>query len=237
MGLSDLGFTPPPFNAKDAYYLIFDFETGGTDPNTASPTQLAMGVCERDFTFIDHYQHHIFPTLPVDPVAASINGYDAEKWATLAIPLVQAQDIFLRWMKQFFKNPAYPPIGICHNSKWATDKLPFDFKFLLKYFPECYNMLSTERIDSCVVFKDWRDRTRPPGSRPSDETGPRWKLGAYDKMDRKKGLLKNHVDCTVQGLAHVAGLPTKNLHDAFWDVDTVIKGLRYLKDHNEGEAP
>jgi hypothetical protein len=235
MGLNDLGFSPPPYNADDACYLVFDFETGGLDPKTCSPTQLAMAVCTRDFTHIDHYQHHIFPTIPVDPYAASLNGYNEEKWASVAIPLPQAEDVFFRWMKQFFKNPAYPPIGICHN--FPTQKeMPFDFLFLQAYLPSCFNLLARERIDSCVVFKDWRDRTKTPGSAASEKTGPRWKLGAYDKMDRKKGLLKGHVDCTVTGLALVAGLPTKNLHDAFWDVDTVVKGLQYLKAHDEGEA-
>jgi len=219
MSFENLGISIDPTTVKKPHFVVFDFETGGFSPKKASPTQLAMEIVDRWFTPIDLYHHRIFPTLPVSPDAARVNGYSEELWRDTAIPLDQADDVFYRWVKGAFPDPAHPPIGICHGSP-KVEEWPFDFKFLYAHMPKTASLFSSERWDSCVIFKDWRDR------KPS-----RW--------DRVRDPVTGHMvlpNCKLASLAVLIGEEQEKIHDAFWDTRIVVRGLKYLMNDTHGEV-
>lgn len=202
----------------------FDFETGGLDPRTASPTQLAMIVCTMQLEEIDHCVHKILPTMPVHPAAAAINGYNEEQWAREAIALETADEIFSKWILQFFPEGTPRPIAICHAdpSPPNPEALKFDFRFLKVYMPKTYAQISTEQWCSCYAFKKWRD-SQPNGWAPV--------------QDPVKGKPVK-PNCKLATLAKLAGFPEDHMHDAFWDVRAVLAGLRFLTSNVKyGEKP
>lgn len=96
--------------------LFLDFETGGLSPTTADVVEVACILTDpsgRDVR--EEYVAKVVPTRPVDPQAAAINGYSAEKWASEAIPFEQA---------------LVKVLGMARNTMLACHNTPFDKAFL-----------------------------------------------------------------------------------------------------------
>jgi DNA polymerase III epsilon subunit-like protein len=102
---------------KDHKLLFLDFETGGLYPHTSDPVEVACVLTDpsgRDV--LEEYCAKVIPTRPVDPQAAAVNGYTAEKWAAEgAVPFETALVRVLGMMRD--------AMVTCHNT-------PFDKAFL-----------------------------------------------------------------------------------------------------------
>jgi len=101
---------------KDHNLLFLDFETGGL---SATKHDFVEVACVRTDpsgkTVLGEYVAKTFPKKPVDPEAAAINGYNAEKWAAEA---VSAHDALINVLLM-----AKDTMLVCHNT-------PFDKAFL-----------------------------------------------------------------------------------------------------------
>jgi DNA polymerase III epsilon subunit-like protein len=76
---------------RNTRLFFFDSETGGLSPAEADMVEVACILTDPTGQHIlDEYQARIFPTKPVHPKAAAVNGYTVEKWASTAIDPVKA---------------------------------------------------------------------------------------------------------------------------------------------------
>lgn len=102
---------------KDCKLLFLDFETGGLNPGVADPIEIGCVLTDpTGETVLDEYGAKVIPVRPVDPQAAAVNGYSAEKWAAEgAVPLEHA---LVRVLSM-----ARDAMLTCHNT-------PFDKAFL-----------------------------------------------------------------------------------------------------------
>lgn len=101
---------------KDHNILFLDFETGGLNPVVSDPVEVACVLTDPSGrTVLAEYEAKVFPTKPVDPQAAAINGYDAEVWKREAIP---------------FKDAMVKVLTHARDSMLAAHNAPFDKGFL-----------------------------------------------------------------------------------------------------------
>ena len=109
--------TRPPLPAvKDANILFLDFETGGLSPRTTDVIEVGCVLTDpTGRTVLEEFEARVVPTRPVEPDAARINGYNAEKWAAEGVPLLTAMTRVLQL--------ATGAVMCCHNA-------PFDKAFL-----------------------------------------------------------------------------------------------------------
>lgn len=106
---------PPRLAMKDHRLFFFDSETGGLDPGKHDMIEVACIVTDPAGTdVLAEYSAKVFPVRPVDPDAARINGYTAEKWASEAIQPKVAMDHMLDMAKDC--------VFVAHNA-------PFDWGF------------------------------------------------------------------------------------------------------------
>lgn len=101
---------------KDCNLFFFDCETGGLDPRVADCVEVACIVTKsngRDV--VDEYVAKVNPKLPVDPGAAKVNGYAAEKWA--AEGAIEMDAAMFRMLSM-----ARDAVFVAHNA-------PFDWGF------------------------------------------------------------------------------------------------------------
>jgi DNA polymerase III epsilon subunit-like protein len=115
---------------KDYRLLFLDFETGGLSASTSDPVEIAAVLTDPSGrTVLDEYCAKVIPTRPVDPKAAAVNGYSAEKWAAEnAVPfehalvrvLGMARDALLTCHNTPF-DKAFLEAGIAkHNMRWPS---------------------------------------------------------------------------------------------------------------------
>lgn len=85
-------FTRPSLpHVKDANILFLDTETGGLSPSTTDIIEIGCVLTDpTGRKVIEEWETRVIPTRPVEPKAASINGYNAEKWAAEGVPLATA---------------------------------------------------------------------------------------------------------------------------------------------------
>ena len=77
--------------ASKCNLFFFDCETGGLSPRDADMVEVACIVTDpTGVTVLQEYAAKVFPKKPVEPGAAKVNGYTAEKWAAEAIDLDKA---------------------------------------------------------------------------------------------------------------------------------------------------
>lgn len=101
---------------KDHNLLFLDFETGGLYPSQHDPVEIAVVLTDPSGrTVLEEYEAKVIPTRPVDPVAASKNGYTAEKWANVAIP---------------FEHALVKVLGMARDAMLTCHNTPFDKAFL-----------------------------------------------------------------------------------------------------------
>lgn len=101
---------------KDCNLLFLDFETGGLQPNTYDIVEVGCILTDPSGKMvIEEYVAKTFPRRPVDPQAAAVNGYTAEKWATVAIPLDHAM---------------IKVLGMARDTMLCCHNVPFDKSFL-----------------------------------------------------------------------------------------------------------
>lgn len=109
-------FRPALPHVKDANILFLDTETGGL---SASRTDIIEFGCiltdPSGRTVLEEWEARVVPTRPVEPDAARINGYNAEKWASEGISLATAMTKVL--------GMARGAVMCCHNA-------PFDKAFV-----------------------------------------------------------------------------------------------------------
>lgn len=101
---------------KDCNLFFFDCETGGLDPRVADCVEVACIVTDatgRDIR--GEYSAKVNPKLPVDPGAARVNGYNAEKWA--AEGAIEMDEAMFRMLTL-----ARDAVFVAHNA-------PFDWGF------------------------------------------------------------------------------------------------------------
>jgi DNA polymerase III epsilon subunit-like protein len=73
---------------KDCNLLFFDCETSGLSPIYHEMIEVGCILTDpTGRTVLKEYEAKILPTKPVDPNAAAVNGYSAEKWASEAVSL------------------------------------------------------------------------------------------------------------------------------------------------------
>lgn len=78
----------PRLPDSECNLMFIDFETGGLDPMIHDITQAAYVLTDKTGTIVlDEYCDKVIPKRPVDPKAAEINGYNAEKWAAEGVDL------------------------------------------------------------------------------------------------------------------------------------------------------
>lgn len=86
----------PRLAMKDHKLFFFDSETGGLDPGQHDMVEVACIVTDpTGHDVLAEYCAKVHPRRPVDPKAAEVNGYTAEKWAAEAIQLPAAMDHML----------------------------------------------------------------------------------------------------------------------------------------------
>lgn len=101
---------------KDHDLLFLDFETGGLSPVKHDFVEVAcIRTDPSGQTVRDQYVAKVFPSKPVDPEAAAINGYSHTKWASEAVPPKEALVKVVTMGRD--------TMLVCHNT-------PFDKSFL-----------------------------------------------------------------------------------------------------------
>lgn len=101
---------------KDCNLFFFDTETGGLNPAQADMIEVACVLTDpTGHGIIEQYCVKVLPVRPVDPRAAQVNGYTAEKWAAEAISLDAAMVKLLTMARD--------SVMVAHNA-------PFDWGFL-----------------------------------------------------------------------------------------------------------
>ena len=129
-------FRPASFREYDLFF--FDCETGGLNPFVADMVEVACIRTDPSGTkIIEEYSAKVIPEKPVDPKAASINGYSAEKWASdNAIKLNTAMAKML--------NMARGAIFTAHNA-------PFDWAFFERALHVNYMRWPSDYHRYCTV--------------------------------------------------------------------------------------
>lgn len=103
-------------HVKDANILFLDTETGGLSASTTDIIEFGCVLTDpTGRTVIEEWEAKVVPTRPVEPRAAEVNGYVAEKWAAEGIPLATAMAKVLEM--------ARGAVMCCHNA-------PFDKAFV-----------------------------------------------------------------------------------------------------------
>jgi DNA polymerase III subunit epsilon len=101
--------------ASKCNLFFFDCETGGLSPREADMVEVACIITDpTGVTIHQEYSAKVFPKKPVDPGAAKINGYTAEKWAAEAIDLDKAMVEML---------------SLAQGSMFVSHNVPFDWGF------------------------------------------------------------------------------------------------------------
>lgn len=78
----------PRLPDSECNLMFIDFETGGLDPMLYDITQAAYVLTDKTGTrVLEEYCDKVIPKRPVDPEAARINGYNAEKWAAEGVDI------------------------------------------------------------------------------------------------------------------------------------------------------
>ena len=105
-----------PASHKDYNLFFFDSETGGLNTHEADLVEVAAILTDpTGKVVLEEYSAKVLPKKPVNPRAAAVNGYNAEKWATEAIPLDHAMVKLLSMARNAFM--------VAHN-------VQFDWAFL-----------------------------------------------------------------------------------------------------------
>lgn len=74
--------SPRPATLREYDNLFYDCETGGLSPAEADIVEVAAIRTDPTGTkVLEEYSAKVLPKMPVNPRAAAINGYSAEKWA------------------------------------------------------------------------------------------------------------------------------------------------------------
>ena len=110
-----MAFQPRPA-PHEMNLLFLDTETGGLSAVDHDIVEIAVILTDpTGQTVIKEYCSKVVPEKPVDPVAARINGYSAEKWAHDAVPINQAMITVL---------------GMARDTMMAAHNAPFDKAFV-----------------------------------------------------------------------------------------------------------
>lgn len=75
-------------------FLVCDVETSGLDPATAEIIEIAAIEMTPEGKVLSKFARKVFPTQPVDPAAAKVNGYTFEGWMKTAVSREMAIDSF-----------------------------------------------------------------------------------------------------------------------------------------------
>lgn len=129
----------PPL--RECRRLFFDCETGNLSPELGDMVEVAAILTDPSGEeVLDEYSARIFPKLPVDPGAAAVNGYSAEKWATTAI---DPDDAILK-----IHQMAYDAVLVAHNAS-------FDWGFLEKAYTARKMRWPGDYHKACTVTLAW----------------------------------------------------------------------------------
>lgn len=125
---------------KDHNLLFLDFETGGLYPSQHDPVEIACVLTDpTGRTVIDEYVAKVIPTRPVDPQAAAVNGYSAEKWASeKAIPFEHALVKVL--------SMARDALLTCHNTPFDKSFLEYGIAKHKMRWPSTYHSNDTQAL-------------------------------------------------------------------------------------------
>jgi DNA polymerase-3 subunit epsilon len=129
-------YQPLP-HVKDANILFLDTETGGLSAARTDIIEIGCVLTDpsgRDV--IEEWETKVVPTRPVEPDAARINGYVAEKWAAEGVPLATAMAKVLAMAKG--------AVMCCHNA-------PFDKGFLDAALSTCRQRWTGRYHTLCTV--------------------------------------------------------------------------------------
>ncbi len=101
---------------KDTNLLFLDTETGGLDPRDHDLVSVACILTDpTGRTVLEEWDTKVYPTKPVHPKAAAVNGYTKEAWENQAVHVGPAMVKVLQML-----NGA---MMVCHNT-------PFDKAFI-----------------------------------------------------------------------------------------------------------
>jgi|JI10StandDraft_1071094.scaffolds.fasta_scaffold640775_2 DNA polymerase III alpha subunit (gram-positive type) len=103
-----------PLNECNLFF--FDSETGGLEASVADMVEVACVLTDpTGQQILAEYNAKVIPQRPVDPRAAAVNGYSAEKWAAEG-----AIDIDTAMVKL---------LTLARNSIFVSHNTPFDWSF------------------------------------------------------------------------------------------------------------
>lgn len=108
---------PPRPAVRDAKRFFFDCETGGLNHSQFDMVEVAAILTDPSGeTVIKEFEAKVTPQRPVDPEAARINGYSAEKWAAAgAVHLDEAM---------------YTLMSMARDAVFVAHNAPFDWGFM-----------------------------------------------------------------------------------------------------------
>jgi len=102
---------------KDCNILFLDFETGGLSARHHDIVEAAYILTDpTGRSVMDEWSSKVVPNRPVEPGAAKVNGYNAEKWAAEGAISVDAAMVKI--------------LGAARDSMLACHNVPFDKSFL-----------------------------------------------------------------------------------------------------------
>jgi len=124
-------------HVKDANILFLDTETGGLSASRTDIIEIGCVLTDPSGReVIEEWETLVVPTRPVEPDAARINGYDAEKWAAEGVPLATAMVKVL--------GMARGAVMCCHNA-------PFDKAFVEAALATCRQRWTGRYHTLCTV--------------------------------------------------------------------------------------
>lgn len=126
---------------------FLDTETTGLEHGKDQVVEVAVILTQFDLTEIARYDKKIKPTIPVDPIAAGINGYNKEEWDRDGVEFSDF-DLFLR--KHIPFGSIAIPVG--HNIGFDMGILR-GWHFKNKFCPFSYHQVDTVSLVTVLKTK------------------------------------------------------------------------------------
>ena len=124
---------------KNNNLLFFDCETGGLNNRTSDLVEAAWILTDKTGNkVLNSINMRIFPSRPVDPRAAAVNGYDVNEWRTTAYNLDTVMDILL--------HDAKDAIFVGHNAAFYWGFIEASLASIEKKWTGDYHRLCTASL-------------------------------------------------------------------------------------------
>jgi len=139
-----------------AVYAVVDTESGGLDPRVTALLQVSIIIVDQNLQELDTFAHRIIPnpSYNIEPIAAQINGYDAELWQRTGLPWQHADSAFSQFLNQWFEGRKV--VGVAHNAV-------HDEKFVRHHMPTTYGTFLEPWFCTCNALRRWRKVTGNEG--------------------------------------------------------------------------